>query len=469
MLCFILHSLSTSAQETWNLEHCVQEALTKNLSIQQVKLMEQGNQIEGKRLRMQQLPNLNASSDVGLSIGRVINPVTNLFETENSLYQRIGINSGVMLFNGFKLRNSIHQNDLLTSATGDDIRQAEDDLALNVALAYLNVLFAYENLEIAKKRVDLSKQQLDHLDKQIATGTKPENDRFDILSQIAVDDQGVVTAENNIDNNMLTLKQYMLMEASYPLQIERPDVDVSTLEALENQTVEAIYSAALATQPKIEAAELRKQSDEMGEDIARSQIIPSLSLGANMGTNWSSLTQAPGSIITQRVTQPGVYINNEPALFQVDQRVPTNYADIPYGKQINNNIGYGVGLSLSVPIYNNYSNRAAIENAKIKILNSSIAEDLVKQTLKTDIENALTAAKASRKSLDAAEATVTAARVSLKNADRLSEIGSINNFEYLSARNRSDSAELNLLIARYDYYFKIKVIEYYMGRGIKLN
>ena len=468
LLCFILQSLTLSAQEVWDVERCIREALANSLTVKQVALTKTGHDIEGKRLRWNQVPSLNANSDLGLSSGRVINPVTNLFETENQVYQTIGINAGVMVFNGFRLRNSIRQNDILVDASEADLKQAEDDLALNVALAYLNVLFAYENLEIAKKRVDLSEHQLEQLDKMIATGTKPENDRFDILAQIAADQGGVVTAENNIENNLLVLKQQMLMEADYPLVIERPALDVSNLEALENQTVQTVYDLALSTQPQVQAAELRQQADEMGVDIASSQMYPSLSIGGQMGTNWSDATQAPIFGI-QRIEQPGVYINDESVKFEADQFVPISSKEIAYTKQLNNNIGYGLGLSLSVPIFNNNNNRAAVENAKIQIMNSAIQTDLVKQALKTDIQNAITAARASRKSLEASEATAKAASIALKNADRLTEIGSINNFEYLSARNRSDTAQLNVLIAKYDYFFKVKVIEYYMGRGITLD
>ncbi|MGB4846815.1 MAG: TolC family protein [Saprospiraceae bacterium] len=469
LLCLLMLSISISAQEQWNLERCIREALAKSLTIKQSNLMKKGSEIEGKRLHMERLPNLNANSNLGVSFGRVINPVTNLFETENSFYQSIGLTTGLMLFNGFRLNNSIRQNNVQTTAAEDDTRQAENDLALNVALAYLNVLFAYENLEIANSRVELSLHQLDNLDKMIAAGTKPENDRFDIQAQIAIDEQGIVTAQNNIEINLLVLKQQMLMEADFPLVIERPSLDVAQLEALENESFETVYSAALASQPNIQAAELREKAQQLGVSIARSQMIPSLSIGGNLGTNWSDLEKSPGTYIIQRIAQPGVYINGQPALFEVDNSIPTTFNPISYGTQLDNNLGYGFGLTLSVPIFNNYSAKAAVENAKINVLNAAISTDLVKQTLKTNIQNALTSAKSSKKSLQAAEASSLAAKIALKNADRLAEIGSLNNFEYLSARNRSDTAELNELIARYDYYFKIKVIEYYLGRGIKLN
>lgn len=468
-LCIFLLAFTVSAQETWTLERCVREALDKSLTLQQVKLLKDGYDIEGKRLRMERLPSLNASTDFGVSFGRFVNPATNDFETENSFYQSVGVGSGVNVFNGFRLKNSIRQNNFLVSASQEDIRQAQNDLALSVALAYLNVLFAYENLEIAKARVELSNRQLDHLDKQIQAGTQPENARFDILSQIAIDEQAVITAENNIEINMLSLKQQMFMEADYPLVIERPVIDLSTIEALENQSFESVYTAALVSQPEIAASELRQQAEELNIDIARSSMIPSLSLGGNIGSNWSDLDRTPSGYIITRIPQPGVFINGESALFEVETEIPSDLVAIPYTQQLENNIGYGIGATLSIPIFNNYSGKASVERAKIGLLNSKIETDLVKQNLKTDVQNAIASARASRKSLEAAEASAVAARIALRNADRLSEIGSINNFEYLSARNRNDSAELNLLIARYDYFFKVKIIEYYMGRGIRLN
>lgn len=468
-LCIFLLAFTVSAQETWTLERCVREALDKSLTLQQVKLLKDGYDIEGKRLRMERLPSLNASTDFGVSFGRFVNPATNDFETENSFYQSVGVGSGVNVFNGFRLKNSIRQNNFLVSASQEDIRQAQNDLALSVALAYLNVLFAYENLEIAKARVELSNRQLDHLDKQIQAGTQPENARFDILSQIAIDEQAVITAENNIEINMLSLKQQMFMEADYPLVIERPVIDLSTIEALENQSFESVYTAALVSQPEITASELRQQAEELNIDIARSSMIPSLSLGGNIGSNWSDLDRTPSGYIITRIPQPGVFINGESALFEVETEIPSDLVAIPYTQQLENNIGYGIGATLSIPIFNNYSGKASVERAKIGLLNSKIETDLVKQNLKTDVQNAIASARASRKSLEAAEASAVAARIALRNADRLSEIGSINNFEYLSARNRNDSAELNLLIARYDYFFKVKIIEYYMGRGIRLN
>jgi len=459
----------TTAQETWNLQRCVDEALKNSLLIRQARLGKDEVVIAGKQLRSQRIPSLNASSNLGVTFGRVINPATSAFETANSYYQGMNLQAGVMLFDGMRLTQSIRQNKFQYDAADADVRQTENDIALSVALAYLNVLLAYENLEIADARLQLTQDQLANTDKLIAAGSRPENDRFDILAQLAIDEQSRIQAQNNIDINLLTLKQQMMLDAGFPLVIDRPTIDVESLEALENQTLDAIYTAALSSQPQSHAAELREQASEAGIAIARSQLYPSLSLGGSLGSNWSDLAREPTDFMLRRVQQPGVFINDEPASFEIESLIPTSFRPIPYGDQLDNNIGYGIGATLSIPIFNQYANRAGIERAKITAMRAEVTTTQAKQTLRTDIQNALTSARAGRKSLDAAQAARTAATQALRDAERRFELGSLGNFEYLSARNRADTAEMNLLIARYDYYFRIKVLDFYMGRVILLN
>src|SRR6187200_661976 len=141
--CLIILSFSVNAQEKWGLERCIREALDKNLTIKQSKLSKQGYDINGMQLRRERIPRLNVNSDFGFTVGRVINPATNDFETENSLYQSIGVGTGITLFNGGRINKSVRQNDIYVEASEKDIQQAEEDLALNVALTYLNLLFAY--------------------------------------------------------------------------------------------------------------------------------------------------------------------------------------------------------------------------------------------------------------------------------------------------------------------------------------
>lgn len=457
------------SQEVWSLQKCVEHAIENSLSIQQAQLSLQNTQLTGTSLKHQRYPNLNASSGFGINFGRQINPATNDFETENSLFNSIGLNSGVNIYAGNQLTNSIKQNKLDEEASVHDLMQSKNDLALSVALTYLNVLFAYENLANAENTKVLTERQLDQLNKFIAAGTRPENEKYDLLAQLASDEQNIIQFENSVVNNLLALKQLLLLDAAYPLEVETPDIDLDDIEALETYNIEAVYNAAVNNQPLIKASELRLRSAEMEVDIAKGSMMPSLSVSGSIGSNWSDLAKQADGFNTLRIPQEGVFINGESALFEVEQTIPTSISQIPYPDQLNNNLGYGFSASLRIPIYNNFQGKVAVERAKLNILSTETNNEQIRQTLKTDIQNAITAARAAKKTLQASDRSLEASQIAFDNAVKRFDVGVINSFEFLNAQDRLESAKVNVTIAKYDYIFRVKVIEYYLGRGLSIQ
>lgn len=467
-ICILVATLS-HAQETWSLERCVRHALDNSLTVRNAELGEQFSLVNAKQVRQERFPSLNAGAGAGLNFGRIINPATNNFETENSLFSNVGLDAGMMLFQGGFINNSIKQANLDLDASRQDIQQTKNNLALQVALSYLSVLFAEENLLNATDRLALTKSQLDQIDKMITAGTRPENERYDVLAQIALDEQAIVGFENDREVNLLNLKQLMLLEPDYPLQLEKPEISLEGMEAFENYSLATVNSAALASQPQINAQRLRIQSALLSEELARSSLMPRLSLGGSIGTNYSDLAKTPLGYQTVRVLTPGVYINGESALFEIDQLSVTEFENTPLFDQFDNNIGYGFSVNLSIPIYNNSAGRAGVSRAKLTTIQAQNSDEQIHQTLKTDIQNALASARSARESLNASERAFTAAEIAYNNADRRFALGTINNYDLISARNRLDSARVNRTIAKYDYLFRAKVIEYYLGRGLTLD
>ena len=162
---------------------------------------------------------------------------------------------------------------------------------------------------------------------------------------------------------MLSLKQQMWLEPDFPLEIERPELDLNTLDDLENETFETVYNLALTTQPQIKASEIRKEASDAGIDIARSQMMPTLSLGGEIGTNWSDLDREVIGYNTILIPQT-VYIEGQPVNVEFESEIPSAYRGVPYFRQLDNNIGYGLGASLSIPIFNNYAAKANVEKSK---------------------------------------------------------------------------------------------------------
>ena len=460
---------SLCAQEVWSLEQCVRYALDKSLNVRSAEMGEKFALIDLTQSRHARFPSLDASSGAGLNFGRVINPATNNFETENSFFSNVGLSSGVLLYQGGLITNSIRQADLDLNAAREDIEQTRNNIALQVALSYLSVLFADENLQNARDRLLLSQAQLEQIERMITAGTRPESERYDVLAQIALDEQEIVRYQNDRIINLLGLKQLMLIDPEYPLEIEKPDVSIEGMEAFENYSLSSVYDAALKSQPQIRAQEMRIQSAQVGESIARANMIPRLSLGGSIGTNYSDLDQRALGFETIRVATPGIFINGEEALFEVEEDFPTGLETTPLFNQFDNNVGYGVQMSLSIPLYNNYSSKAGVERAKLTTVQQQLNEEQIRQTLKTDIQNALAAARAARESLNASDRAHEAADIAYQNANRRFALGTINNYDLISARNRLDAAQVNRTIAKYDYLFRAKVIEYYLGRGLSLD
>ena len=464
-----LLAIALNAQEIWSLERCIRHAIDNSLLVQSSVINRDFAVVADQQAREARFPNLNVSGSAGLNFGRVVNPATNDFETENSLFNNWGLNTGMILFNSGAVNKSIRQSRLDLEAGNQDLQQTKNDIALQVALAYLNVLFADENVTNGRNTLTLSEAQLEQTDKMIAAGVIPEADRYDILAQIALDERAIVDFVNAYDNAMLSLKHLLLLEPGYPMQIEKPEIDLTNQERLEASSLETVYNAAYARQPEIQAQALRVESALLGEQIAQTQLYPRLTIGGSLGTSYSDLAKQALGFERQRVPIPDVYINGELVQYEVEQDVATGVRTTPYGTQLDNNIGYGFSVSLSVPIYNNYSNRASVERARLNTLQERNTEDQLKQSLKTDIQNALASARSAWESLEASQRAVDAAEIAYDHAERRFGLGTINSFELINARGRLDQATINLTIAKYDYLFKVKIIEYYLGRGLTLR
>lgn len=466
ILVFIGTDVRGQDQASWSLEECIQFAIEQSLLVEQAEINLETSKVNQKQAKQSRWPNLSASAGAGVNVGRVINPSTNTFETDDSYFNNFGISSGLPLYAGNQVNNTIKQAQVDLEATTEDLKQTRVDLAFNVSTAFLNVLFAEENTRNAEVSLELSQQQLEQIDKLIAAGTRPENERYDILAQISLDEQNLVRFQNDIILNELALKQLMRLEPDYELQLERPDIDEDILSRIDTYSFDQVYEAALQTQPQIKAQQLRIESAILGEKLAKGARFPSLSMGASAVTNWTNLDQFVSATETVRTDPALLYVNDVPVEVTQDVDIPTEFETTAYGTQFTDNLGFGVSLSLRIPIYSNYQLKADQERSKLNVLRAKNQDELVKQDLKTNIQNALSSAYAAREALEASEAAFDAAEVAYDNSERRFDLGALNSYDLIQARNRLDAARVNVTLAKFDYVFRILVLEYYLGRGV---
>ena len=466
ILFFLLICGHGQAQRTLSLQECVDIAYTQSLDLANSDLSLEMAEVNANQARQARYPNISGSSSYGYNIGRTIDPTTNNFANQSSTFQTFRLDAGVTLFQGGVLQKSVEQATLSGLAALKRKEALIDNIGLQVAQNYLNALLAQESENLANYQIDLTKTQLDRLDRLISAGSIPANDRLELEAQLVRDEQQIILSKNNYDLALLNLKNLLRLDVDESIDLEIVDVDAVPIdESILDKSLPEVYDIALTYQPSIKADSIDMKVAELDKKINKGRLLPSVSLGGSISTNFSSLAK-------QLVGQED-FINDVPVIINgmtVDVGFPgvnPLFDDTPYFDQVNNNLGYGVGLTLRVPIYNNNVSRANVERSEINIKQVRIQNEINRQNLKSTIYSAMSQARAAKQSYLAAKKSVSAQEVSLANLEKKLLAGSANNFDFINSKNNLSIAENSLLQSKYDYIFKLKVIDYYLGKPLK--
>ncbi len=472
-LCVISWSAAIATAQNvnvWSLERCIDYAQKNSITIKQSQLSVRNSEIAVQQNKLAQYPDLNGNIGFSGNSGRSLDPSNYQIQQQTLGYNNFGLSSGVTLYNGGRIKKSIEQSKIDHEAAVADLEQTTQNAALSVASAYLQVLLASEQLENAKKRAMQSKEQLDQILKSIKAGGRPANDRYDFDAQLAKNEQNIVTQQNNVDISYLNLKQLLLLDPDAEFKIERPEIKIPALDELEGLSLKMIYLAAYSRQPQIKAGELRQKSKEIGIEIAKADLLPTVTASVNLGSNFATSTKTGVGTPSQNLTPAfPVVIGGVPTNFQQYREVYSSYKPISYFTQLNNNFNQSAGISVRIPIYNNGRAGAAIERAHLEVVNTQLQNQQTQNQLKTDIQRALADARAAKKQLEAAEKTFNAYKMTADNAEKKSRVGASTIFELTTANNNMDTAQRDVVVAKYDYLFKLKILDFYQGKRISLQ
>jgi len=465
----ILSSVAiSSAQETWSLEKCITYALDNSNDIKSAQLNIENAKLNTQLAKLSRLPSLNANTSLGWNFGRQVDPSTNDFISQQLSFNSIGLGSSVTLFNGGSISNNIKKSKIDEQAADLDNKTLINNLQLSIVQSYVAILLAEEQVENAKTRVTTAQEQLSNTDKLIEAGSLPRNDRLQILANLATEQQNVIISENNVALNYNLLKQFLQLDPNTNMQIEKPNVVIPITTKVEDLTFSEVYTAALSSLPEVKVQELRIKSAELDIDIAKASLVPTLSLSGNIGTNFSSAGRKVE--FTGQTVRSGqnVFINGTPSLLEQDVQVPT-ISDNLYFDQLNENFGQGVSLGLNIPIFNGKRAQANVDRSKLQLENLRIQNDQARNGVKSDIQRALNDARAAKLQLEASQRSLEAQNANYDNIQKRYTLGAISTFEYVTAKNSLDSAQFNETISRFDYIFKVKVLDFYMGKRLTIN
>lgn len=436
IIALIAFSFSGQAQKQWSLKECVDYALKNNITIKQNTLNLESLKEDVVAAKGSFLPNLNASSGANLNFGSTIDPVSNGRISSTNFSSSYSLRSGITVFNGFRLLNSYKSAQLGVEKSKLELSKIKDDVSLNVVNSYLNILFAKENLAVAKVQAEISKKQIEVTQNQVDAGSKAKGELLNSKSTYANDVQNVITLENTLNLALLQLAQLLQVDPN-GFDVATFDVGVPTASLMYNNA-DLVYKKAVENRAEILSAKIGIKQAEMNINIAKSGFLPTVTASANAGTNFS-----------HRYTILQGQRGND-----------------YFFKQLNDNFGYGVGLSISIPIFNRYQNKVNVNKSIINKEQSELALDNAKLNLQQTIQRAFLDAKAALKSYEAAKTSLEAQQEAFKNAQERYNFGAMTLFDFDQVRNRLVNAESTLIRSKFDYVFKSKVLQFYYGESI---
>ena len=460
LIAFLVATISSSAQSEWNLTQCVDYALKHNIMLQQSEISNQITKNNYTQTQAGILPTLNAGAAHTYNFGRTIDRYTNTFANTQVLSQNFYISSNVVLWSGLSQWNNIKANEYSYLAGAETVKQQRNDISLNVATAYINVIYCSELLKIAHNQFGITKQQLEQTEKLANVGTIAKSSVYDVKAQLATEEVNVTTADNNFQIAMLTLKQLMNLDSLNNFSVARPDVEVQSENLLSN-SVQNIYETALKTQPSIKSADYNLKMAEKNLLAAKGRVSPTISLNGSVGTGYSGL--AKDVVGYNNVTDTLGYIGTTPFTYLRQDPV---FKNTPFSNQFSNNVNKSIGVTLSVPLFNGLQTVTGVKNAKLNTLYAKLGQDLAEQNLYKNIAQAFANARAALNRYASSKTSVEASEQSFNFAQQKFNAGVISAFDFNTAKTRLVTAQSNLLQAKFDYLFKLKVLDFYQGKPL---
>jgi outer membrane protein len=381
----------------------------------------------------------------------------------------VGIGTGLTLYNGMSNHLRLDQAEERRVAAEFDLDKTRNDIALQVASAFLSLMFAEDALEIADLNVQTTETQVKRIRAFVDAGAAPEADLLDLQAQLASDQSARISSEGEVSLAQLQLAQSMRLSPADAenLSIVRPDLSsIGAMPAL--PSIGTILQTALTNFPEVKAGESRVRQQQINEDLAKTVGLPRLSTSWSYGSGFSGAAQEPIGDPTLELFTIGFTENSlEPV---VSSALSYNeFRTRPFSDQITQNVNQSLFFSLSVPIFNGWSVRNGIRRSQVGIQQAQLQLEQVQQGLQQSVERAHRDARNAIETLAAAERAESAAKLAFDNAQLRFEQGASTQVEYTQARNRYDSARLTALRSKYDLVFRIAILDFYAGRGLRFD
>jgi len=471
LLLAVLFFISVSAQDKWDLRRCVAYAIQNNISVKQADVQARLAALTTTLNKNAAYPNLSFNTQGGIQFGRNIDPTTNQYTTSKVYFQSLGLQAGVTLFNFFSIKNGITSAKFDEEASRTGVEKVRNDITLNVAAGYLQYLLSIEQTNIASVQIKQTQSQLDNTRKLVDAGSMPELNAAQLEAQLATDSSTYITARATQEQNKLQLLALLNLDASQPFEVSLPDVDKISLEPLSELEPGYVYQLALGNQPLQRVDSLRIKAAEYNVKATRGQMYPTLSAFGQLGSNYAStFREFAGVVPTGKVDTIGFVPVNGTNYYALTPGFSQVTTKPNWFRQVGNiNFSQAVGLQLSIPIANNGRLKNNYQRARLNVetLKLQLAQDNL--TLQQNVYQAYNNAISSMQKYHATEKAASTQEYAFDLSKKRYDIGMLSTIDYITTQNTLFRARIDRASAHYDFVFKMKVLEFYKGQGVKLE
>ena len=429
-------------QKKWTLEECIAYAEENNISIAQFELDLENAKIDHSDAFGNFLPDANAQISTSASTGLSFDPTTQEPVTTTILTGSGNLTSTVNIFNGMRNINRLRRAKMNALANQYRLDDLKDDIRLNVANAYLSIISNKETLVTQKAQYAVTEQDMKRTAELVEAGVVPQGDLLEIEATAAGQEQQIVNTENLVLISRINLAQLLQITDYENFDVADVDLEVPPSEVM-NRTPKEIFATALTFRNDIKFSESSVGLAEQDLKISKGALLPTLGAFFNYNTRYSDQER----------------FNNITGMLERES----------FTDQLWLNDGISYGVQLNVPIFNRFANRNNIRRSEINVQQAQLQLEQDKLTLETNINQAYVDVKSFAKAYEAAQKTLEARRLAYDYSKERYEVGLMNAFDFSQAQSRVDNAEADVVRTKYDYIFRLKVLEFYFGLPITLN
>jgi outer membrane protein len=443
LIVALLFGLGLSAQtqpKQWTLEECVRYALDNNITIKLSELDVKSADIDKKGALGSYLPSVSGSASHSWNIGLNQDVTTGILRNQTTQYSSIGLNAGVDIYKGLQNQNNYRRAKLAIVASKYQLLKMQEDISLNVANAFLEILFNKENLKVKKEQLAIDEKRFARSEEMVNAGTIPRGDLFDLKATVATDQQAIIVAENSLLISKLSLAQLLQLKEFTDFDVI-DDTNAKDENNIIAQSPVDIYNKAKEIRTELKLAQTNLEIAEKNVAIAKGAYQPTLRgfYGFNTRASYSDQTKFDE--------------NNIPYVVGPD----------PVFQQFSDNKGHNFGFQLDIPIFNGFSIKNNVERNKVTLEKSKIDLEQKSLDLQRNVYTAFTDAKGALNAYESSTVTLEARQQAYNYAKEKYDVGLMNSFDFTQAQTLLTNAQSDVIRTKYDYMFKIKILEFYFG------